>query len=333
MIYLYNEMGELSNLLLKCSKNENIKLNFKIRFFLKINKKINKFFKEESKLKIVLKKILIKLYIKKLKIDKNQKNTFVFFDFSPLCGETLFLTILKEKHPNIELKFWYWNSLLYWEKKCGTQEKYLEIKNTRERIYDEIATYHHEDAEKNTYKYINQFYSDEIVKKISESKNKESDLYFCGRDKNRIDLVLKVKEKMDELGISFKFFILKDEKKDYLFYEKKSESSDFLLEKGIKYVEMLKEIKGSKVLLDIVEKGESGVTLRVVESLFFEKKLITNNKLIKNLDFYNSNNIFIIEDFDNIEIKKDFFETKYEKVEESIKNRYTLENWINEIEK
>lgn len=333
MIYIYNEMGELSNLLLKYSKSEDIKLNFKIRFFLKINKKINKFIKKENKLKIVLKKLLINLYIKKLEIDENQKNTFVFFDFSPLCGETLFLSLLKEKYPNIKLKFWYWNSLLYWEKKCETQEKYLELKQTREKIYDEIVTYHHEDAENNNYEYINQFYSDEIVRNISGSQNKKNDLYFCGRDKNRIDLIVKVKEKMNELGISFKFSILKDEKKDYSYYEKKEKLGNFLLEKGIKYKDMLGEIENSIVLLDIVEKGESGVTLRVIESLFFEKKLITNNSLIKNLDFYNSKNIFIIEDFNNIEIKKDFFETEYEKVSESIKKRYTLENWIKEIEK
>lgn len=333
MLYLYNEMGELSNLLLKCSKNENVKLNFKIRFFLKSNKKLNKFLKKESKIKTILKKLLINLYIKKLKIDDKQENTFVFFDFSPLRGETLFLTLLKEKHPNVKLKFWYWNSLLYWEKKCETQEKYIEVKHTREKIYDEIVTYHHEDAEKNNYKYINQFYSDEIVKNISESHGHKNDLYFCGRDKNRIDLVLKVKEKMNELGLSFKFFLLKDEKKDYSYYEKKEKLSDSLLEKGIKYIDMLKDIKGSKVLLDIVEKGESGVTLRVVESLFFEKKLITNNKVIKDLDFYNSKNIFIIEDFNNIEIEKDFFETDYEKIDESIKNKYSLENWIDEISK
>lgn len=333
MIYIYNEMGELSNLLLKYSKKESIKLNFKIRFFLKINKKINKIFKKESRVKIVFKKILIKLYIKKLKIDDNVKNTFVFFDFSPLCGETLFLSLLKETHPNIKLKFWYWNSLLYWEKKCETRERYLEVKKTREKIYDEIVTYHHEDAIKNNYRYINQFYSDEIAENISKSKNRENDLYFCGRDKNRIDLILKVKEKINELGKSFKFSILKDEKKDYSPYEKKENSDNFLLEKGIKYKDMLEEIKNSKVLLDIVEKGEVGVTLRVVESLFFEKKLISNNKLIKNLEFYNRKNIFIIEDFDNIEIEKKFFETEYEKVDENIKKKYDLENWLNEISK
>ena len=68
-----------------------------------------------------------------------------------------------------------------------------------------------------------------------------------------------------------------------------------------------------------------------MEALFLEKKLITNNKDIKNYDFYNPSNIFILGE-NNIEDIKEFINKPYEKVEQKIIDYYDFEQWLSRFE-
>ncbi|SDE27655.1 hypothetical protein SAMN05421544_10631 [Riemerella columbipharyngis] len=54
--------------------------------------------------------------------------------------------------------------------------------------------------------------------------------------------------------------------------------------------------------------------------------MITNNLSIRNYDFYNPNNIFIIEN-KKLEGLEDFLMKKYE-VNQEIKEKYSFSNWI-----
>lgn len=74
--------------------------------------------------------------------------------------------------------------------------------------------------------------------------------------------------------------------------------------------------------------GTNGLTLRVLESLFFEKKLITNNINIINCEFYNKNNIFIINK-DNLDDLNDFLKSEYKKIDKKIINYFDYESWLN----
>ena len=88
----------------------------------------------------------------------------------------------------------------------------------------------------------------------------------------------------------------------------------------------------SKALLEIVKEDVSGITLRALEGIFFGKKLITNNKFIKMYDFYNPNNIFILED-DNLSNLKNFISSKYEPIDKTIIDYYDFEEWVNRFYK
>ena len=61
-----------------------------------------------------------------------------------------------------------------------------------------------------------------------------------------------------------------------------------------------------------------------------KRKFITTNKDIVNYDFYNSNNILVI-DRKNPIIDFDFLMTPYEELDENIYYKYSLENWILEV--
>lgn len=106
---------------------------------------------------------------------------------------------------------------------------------------------------------------------------------------------------------------------------------------GIEYInkkmrleEMSKLVDASKTLLDIQRPRQEGLSFRVFEALGKHKKLISTNTSLKNYDFYNPNNIAII-DLENIHIASDFFKRPYEKVEEQLLKKYHIDSWVAKV--
>jgi hypothetical protein len=88
--------------------------------------------------------------------------------------------------------------------------------------------------------------------------------------------------------------------------------------------------KNTKVILDLQRNNQLGLSFRIFEAMALEKKFVTDNQSIKDYDFYNPENILILnKDFSNIE--KSFFETEYQKLPEEIYYKYTLDNWVNTV--
>jgi hypothetical protein len=50
---------------------------------------------------------------------------------------------------------------------------------------------------------------------------------------------------------------------------------------------------------------------------------------VKNYNFYNPNNIMVIED--KLDFSMPFFETDYTPIPDEIYNQYTIESWINVV--
>ena len=67
------------------------------------------------------------------------------------------------------------------------------------------------------------------------------------------------------------------------------------------YVENLNHIRQTKALLEIMQQGGHGYTLRTCEAIMYDKKMITNNPEIKNAEFYSSDRISVFEDVNEID--------------------------------
>lgn len=70
--------------------------------------------------------------------------------------------------------------------------------------------------------------------------------------------------------------------------------------------------------------------MRTIETHGMRKKLITTNQNIKNYDFYDENNILIV-DRKNPVIPYAFVESKYKMLPENIYDKYSLTYWIKTI--
>ena len=96
----------------------------------------------------------------------------------------------------------------------------------------------------------------------------------------------------------------------------------------MEYDEVISHIRKSKAVVEIVQDGQNGLTARALEAMFFETKLITNNKEIRNFSFYNSQNIFIIGE-DNNDRLDTFLHMPFQSIDRKKLCPYDANGWIN----
>lgn len=220
---------------------------------------------------------------------------------------------IKKKNPNARVILWYWNPV---DKR--THPNKINAK------YCEKWTFDINDAKEYSMKYNTQYFFKSII--INTPKIIINDIFFVGADKGRGPYINKLYEALKGKNMKLDFnLVMQNKKKNKNKYNKEI-ISDYL-----PYSIVLQKIAESKSILDIVQNGQSGPTLRTFESLFFRKKLITNNKNLEKFDFYNENNILIIDaekNSDYINDIKSFLKKPYQEIDENIINKYDFNNWL-----
>ena len=97
------------------------------------------------------------------------------------------------------------------------------------------------------------------------------------------------------------------------------------------YAEYLNLVAQSRCLLDLYQAVQTGFSLRVMEHIFFSKKLLTNNRVIHNAEFYHPNNIFVLGRDDLREFKQ-WLALPFRPIDENIRQYYSFEEWIGRFE-
>lgn len=91
-------------------------------------------------------------------------------------------------------------------------------------------------------------------------------------------------------------------------------------------MENLEFVKKSDVLLDFVDPRHAGLSIRFFEGMYYKKKVITDNKMVRNYDFYHPDNIFVLDN--NYEDIMEFLKIPYYEISEMIVKSYGFSNWI-----
>lgn len=271
-------------------------------------------------LKELSKKRYIKKYIKSLLNKENLKyynkiiSNFLDTDYVLMIGGIYyskeFINLVKKNNPKIKFILFLWDKF--------EKEKITELK----KYYDIIYTFEKKDAIENSIYWRPSFYLFE-----EDNCEKNIDFYFLGenRDKIRYEYINKL----------YEFCLNNSLKPNINLYSKKklkNYNKNIIIYKKIPYEENINNIKHSKVTFEKNINNQDGLSLRSLECLGYRTKLITTNKDIKNYDFYNSKNIFIVkklEDIDKIPIS--FFKEEYENLEKEILRKYSFEGFIEEI--
>lgn len=86
-------------------------------------------------------------------------------------------------------------------------------------------------------------------------------------------------------------------------------------------------IKQSKAVVDIQHPLQSGLTMRTMEILGAKRKLLTTNQNIKDYDFFDENNIYIL-DRNSLNVNVDFFNLPYNELSKYMYQKYSIIQWL-----
>lgn len=178
------------------------------------------------------------------------------------------------------------------------------------------------------------FYNNDYKDLKNIDKNYKYDICFIGTlHSDRYDVVKKILSLM-EAKKSYVYFY-STSKILFLFQKLFDKNFKNIRKEDVSFSSLSKEntidiINKSKVVIDIEHIKQKGLTMRTLEMLGANKKMITTNKEIVNYDFYNTDNIYII-DRNNINLDKSFFEIDFKSIEDNIYDKYSITQWIETI--
>ena len=270
-------------------------------------------FKSENYFQRILRKAILKLHLPFERLiytdwRKNVANVnkIIIFDTG---NAPEIVNYINKKYPAVKVILWYWNSI----------SDTVPISKFAGKNVD-IWTFDPADAQKYGIRKNTQFYIEENFK-LNIKPIVIQDVFYVGADKNNRGKTLAVlKEYFDKNNVKYDFNLVQSGK---------SKSEDGIeYKKSLTYREVVEKICNSKVIIDLVAEWQSGLTLRPLEALYFRKKLITNMKSIKDYDFYNPNNIFIL-GVDKIDKLKTFINNEYDDINyDFYRKKYSFKEWL-----
>lgn len=141
---------------------------------------------------------------------------------------------------------------------------------------------------------------------------KSTDFCFVGKDKGRRGKIESIQKTLMECGYSSYIYIPKGKKDDSIPYSK--------------YLEIVNE---SKVIIDVTKDGQFGLSLRPLEALYSGGKILTDNPLIKKMDYFNANDVFLLgEQALTSENLKVFYELPYIHPSDEMIHNHAFSSWI-----
>ncbi|WP_034671677.1 hypothetical protein [Epilithonimonas caeni] len=294
--FVMNELQSYSDIIVTDIKTDSIKYKYP-NFGSKIRNGITKLFGKNIK----------KEYFKNQIVEKINEKQDIIFIIRPDLMEDSLLKKLKEKTDCF---------IAYYYDSCKKYPRQIDIAN----VFDEIYSYEKEDIEKYGFTETTNFIYDEHI----ESEEIKYDIFNISSFDSRIDEIEKISKQLSENGFKINFILFWFEKLDYPYLTSITEY--------LSLDETKKLISQSKAMIDIQRDDQKGLSFRTFESLGYRKKLITTNSSIKNYDFYDPNDILVINS-ENVDIEtlKSFLDQPYVEIPREILEKYTVKTFVKKI--
>lgn len=248
------------------------------------------------------------------------------------CFKKSFIKYLREKNPEIKTIWFLWDTF-------KTQQRWH-----RDYIplFDKVYSFDRDDAKKYNLKYFPDFY----VESNGEEQIKY-DICFIGTAHEndtpfRIAQLATIKEQCDGLGLKSFFHLKYDEpkthhpiKKILKRYRNSQYSQDvnryrhlnFMQSDTLSLHSVNQVMHNSSIILDLNYTNRQGLTINAITAIASGKKLITTNERIKEEEFYNPNNILVIDSQYPL-ISEEFICSEYIPIN---MQQLRLDNWLKHI--
>ncbi len=175
---------------------------------------------------------------------------------------------------------------------------YPQVKNIFS-CFDKIYSFDIVDCKEYGFKYRPTFASKELLEAKIENQPQEYDIfYIASYSKKRYGQLLQLLDicKENELRPFYHLYI--KNKLAYLFFKLQNPKlkMKYVSTKLISNKEKLEIISKTRAIFDTPLDTQTGITMRVIEGMIMNKKIITTNKHIVDFDFYNDNDFFVFSD-------------------------------------
>lgn len=288
----------------------------------------NSFIKGIIKVKKDIVDTIIDRYFERiLKETKPKKYDIVFIMNGKVFTDKM-IKQLRDSQKNARFLFYTWDAMVLYP-------------NAKELIdlFDKAYSFDTDDCENfDKLNLLPLFYTRSFEKIGLESDNctlREYDIVsVCTAHPNRYKTMSKLFPELESMGIRiFSYMFLN--KLQYIYNRmfvtefKRSKSKEFKF-KPLTEQENLEALKKANTVFDMQHNKQSGLTMRTIETLGAKRKLITANKNIKKYDFYDENNIFVMDE-NNLSGIEQFIRREYEAIGDEIYKKYSLHSWIETI--
>lgn len=197
--------------------------------------------------------------------------------------------------------------------------------------FHKFYTFDPQDIDNKTIFFATNFYLD--VPEVDIRANDtpiESDLLYIGTStEDRLEKIKALIFEMRKHNKIFKVILLSYEDVDSIRKQYPYEEIT-IITKSMSYKETLKEVLKTRAILDLKLSVHDGLSFRFFESMKYKKKILTDNVTVKKYDFYNPENIFVLEN-KNYEGLIGFLKNDYIEIDFNIYKKYGFSNWINYI--
>ena len=261
-------------------------------------------------------------YIKKIVKETEGYNPNVVFVVRGQAFDVATLSYLRSVYTNARFIFYQWDPL------CGKR-----VKDILD-IYDDAFSFDTDDVKNNPeFKFRPSLYLNEYLK-ITEEEKRKYDVAFVGTlYNNRWPVIKKFIDYFDKNGSKAFFYLYMPSWTLYLwdFIRKFTFVSPKRMHfTAMPFLENVDVVKDSKCVLDIVYSKQTGLSMRAFESMAAKRKYITNNPIVAEYDFYDPNNILIV-DTENLDIPKEFIDSPFRDIDSAIMKKYSVVGFVDEI--
>lgn len=261
-------------------------------------------------------------YISRVIVENKDKD----FDYILICRGEAFtpLTIehLRKSFPKAKVVLYFWDIL-----RCADVR--FNIPHA-----DRAMSFDPQDAEENEGLEFRPTFFVKEYKNVQAKPSDKNDVCFIGTlHSNRHKIIKKIEKSFTDQGLKFYKYLYVPSPLVYI--------KDFILKfpyislsqvhfSPISVKDTVKVLNETKAIFDINYTAQKSLSTRAYESMAARRKYITTNPEVLTYDFYNPNNIAVV-DLNNIKISKDFIEKPFEEVSEEILYHYSVAGLVDNL--
>lgn len=246
----------------------------------------------------------------------DQFDKIIVFD-SALSLDDMLMHNIAKKSPRSHRFIYSWNVV-------RNEKALLNDLAAAARYGFEYYSYDQNDCNKYQLKFNTIMYDPSYL--IDRSNHIQCDTIFLGFVKDRKTKLLSLYSLLSRNGLQPRFVVIDNDlsNADVPFEVRRS---------YVPYQEYTQWVSRSRAIIDITQSGQNGFSMRIMEAIFGDKKLISTNSALRYADFYDPNNIFII-DLDHVDEGKlrEFMDSDFHPYDKAVKSYYSIAAWVNRFD-